>query len=96
MVEVNADPEVVTSRIKRETRNAAIEREQEAAMAVVSPSLAVESSAAGTLAVEVVPSTPPPPPPVDASTAFRRGRLGVVAAIVLVLFWMWLRQRRTQ
>ncbi len=95
MVEVNADPEVVTSRIKRETRNAAIEREQEAAMAVVSPSLAVESSAAGTLAVETVPS-PPPPPPVDADTAFRRGRLGVVAAIVLVLFWMWLRQRRTQ
>ena len=95
MVEANADPEVVTSRIKRETRNAAAEREQEAAMAVESPVIAVESSAAGTLAVETVPPEPPPPP-VDPDTAFRRGRLGVVAVIVLVLFWAWLRQRRAQ
>ena len=95
MVEANADPEVVTSRIKRETRNAAAEREQEAAMAVVSPAIVVESSVAGTLAVETVPPEPPPPP-VDADTAFRRGRLGVVAVVVLVLFWAWLRQRRAQ
>ena len=95
MVEANADPEVVTSRIKRETRNAAAEREQEAAMAVESPAIAVESSATGTLAVETVPPELPPPP-VDADTAFRRGRLGVVAVIVLVLFWAWLRQRRTR
>ena len=95
MVEANTDPEVVTSRIRRETRNAAAERKQEAAMAVESPAIAVESSAVGTLAVETVPP-PPPPPPVDADTAFRRGRLGVVGAIVLVLFWMWLRQRRAQ
>jgi len=95
MVEANADPEVVTSRIKRETRNAAAEREQEAAMAVESPAIAEDSSAAGTLAVETVPPEPPPPP-VDADTAFRRGRLGVVAVVVLVLFWAWLRQRRAQ
>ena len=96
MVEANADPEVVTSRIKRETRNAAVEREQEAAMAVESPAIAVEEpSANGTLAVETVPPEPPPPP-VDADTAFRRGRLGVVAVVVLVLFWAWLRQRRAQ
>ena len=95
MVEANADPEVVTSRIKRETRDAAAEREQEAAMAVESPSMVVEEpSAVGTLAVETVPSTPPPTP-VDAATAFRRGRLGVVAAIVLVLMWVWIRQRRS-
>jgi len=30
----------------------------------------------------------------DADTAFRRARLGVVAVIVLILFWLWLRQRR--
>jgi len=95
MVEANADPEVVTSRIKRETRNAATEREQEAAMAVESPAIAVESSAAGTLVVETVPPEPLSPS-VDADTAFRRGRLGVVAVVVLVLFWAWLRQRRAQ
>ena len=95
MVEANADPEVVTSRIKRETRDAAAEREREAAMAVESPVMAVEGpSAAGSLAVETIPPAPPPPP-VDADTAFRRGRLGVVAAIVLVLMWVWIRQRRS-
>jgi len=95
MVEANTDPEVVTSRIKRETRDAAVEREQEAAMAVESPAIAVEEpSAVGSLAVETVPPSPPPPP-VDAATAFRRGRLGVVAAIVLVLMWVWIRQRRS-
>ena len=62
MVEANADPEVVTSRIRRETRDAAAEREREAALAVESPAIAVENtSAAGTLAVETVPSAPPPP-----------------------------------
>lgn len=95
MVEANTDPEVVTSRIKRETRDAAAERERESAMVVESPAMAVEEpSDAGTLAVETVPSTPPSPP-VDAATAFRRGRLGVVAAIVLVLMWVWIRQRRS-
>ena len=96
MVEANADPEVVTSRIKRETRNAAAEREQKAAMAVEYLATAEEEpSTAGTLAVETVPPEPPQPP-VDADTAFRRGRLGVVAVVVLVLFWAWIRQRRAQ
>ena len=59
MVEANTDPEVVTSRIKREMRDAAAEREREAAMVVETPSMAVEDpSAVGTLAVETVPSAP--------------------------------------
>ena len=33
-------------------------------------------------------------PPADPSSYYRRGRLGVVAAIVLVLLWVWIRQRR--
>ena len=45
----------------------------------------------GTLAS--LPSNPPPPP-VDPDAAFRRGRIGVVAVVVLVLFWVWVRQRR--
>ena len=58
------------------------------------PSPSPSSHNPGTLAVETVPSTPPSPP-VDAATAFRRGRLGIVAAIVLVLMWVWIRQRRS-
>ena len=48
----------------------------------------------GALVVESVAQEPPPPPPVDPDAAFRRGRIGVVAVVVLVLFWVWLRQRR--
>ena len=58
------------------------------------PSQPPSFTSPGALAVETVPSAPPPPP-VDAQTAFRRGRLGVVAAIVLVLMWVWIRQRRS-
>ena len=36
----------------------------------------------------------PVDPPIDADTAFRRARLGVVAVVVLVLLWVWLAQRR--
>ena len=59
------------------------------------PSHPPSSPSPGTLAVEAVPSTPPPPP-VDPGTAFRRGRFGVAAILVLVLLWAWIRQPRTQ
>ena len=49
---------------------------------------------ASTATTSVAPSRPAAPP-VDADTAFRRARLGVVAIVVLVLLWVWLRQRRT-
>ena len=61
-------------------------------------------------ALPSIPQTPPPAElaeshamvststpalsPVDSEAAFRRARIGVVAVIVLVLFWVWLRQRR--
>ena len=35
-------------------------------------------------------------PQSDPSAYFRHARLGVVAAIVLVLFWLWIRERRAQ
>ena len=47
-----------------------------------------------TEAAVVVPSRPYPMPPVDAETAYRRARLGVVAAIVLLLLLLWIRERR--
>lgn len=52
-------------------------------------------AAASTAAVTVEPVRPVPLQPSDPEAAFRRGRLGVVAAIVLVLFWVWMRQRRS-
>ncbi|MBO4709770.1 MAG: hypothetical protein J5727_08360 [Kiritimatiellae bacterium] len=52
-------------------------------------------AAASTASVVVEPVRPAPLPPSDPEAAFRRGRLGVVAAIVLVLFWVWMRQRRS-
>ena len=54
------------------------------------PSNAVDS----VIATVAVPAAPPSPP-IDAATAYRHGRLGVVAVVVLVLFWVWLTQRRS-
>ena len=91
MVEASADPSVVTAQLKRELRAAEEERlEREAAE---SQALQPDGQG-GALVVESVAQEPPPPPPVDPDAAFRRGRIGVVAVVVLVLFWVWLRQRR--
>ena len=88
MVDANSDSGMVTAKILRETRDFAVEREAE---------LAVEESAVPAIgesaAVEEVPP-PAPHPPVDAEAAYRRGRLGVVAALVLVLLFVWIRQLR--
>lgn len=95
MVEANTDSEVVTSRIRRETRVAREEKAREQASAT--PGLQATSSAApgGALAVETMPPPAPPPPP-DPDKAFRRGRIGIVAAIVLVLLWLWIRERKAR
>ena len=91
MVEANTDPQVVTSRILRETRAA----EEERRLEQPAPSVAEPvPEAPGTHAVETTP-VPPPREPVDADAAYRHGRLAVVAAIVLVLLLVWLRQRRS-
>jgi len=94
MVEASADPSVVTAQLNRELRAAEEERlEREAAHAAESQALQPDGQG-GALVVESVAQEPPPPPPVDPDAAFRRGRIGVVAVVVLVLFWVWLRQRR--
>ena len=41
----------------------------------------------------LVSTSTPALPPADPEAAFRRARIGVVAVIVLVLFWLWIRQR---
>lgn len=93
MVEESEDAGVVTERIVREMRDAheaARAREAAAALQAVSTGH-VETVAAD---LSVVRSEQPVPPPVDAETAYRHGRLGVVAMLVLVLLWAWIQERR--
>ena len=101
MVDVNEDAMAVTMKIRRETR---VAREQAAAERAAAhgelqlpppvPSAdcapRVREAARETVAVPAG----DPCRPVDAETAYRRARLGLVAAIVLALLLVWLVQSR--
>ena len=91
MVEANADPEVVTARILRETREAAEARALERAAADDEASVAAPARA---LEVAVpAPESAARPDPADSA---RAAKLGVMAALALVLVLIWIRQcRRT-
>lgn len=93
MFDVNADPSVVTATIERDLAEARQESAQRLAEAAQESSAAV--AAEDSVAVQVVPVAPSATP-VDADAAFRRGRLGIVAALVLVLLWVWIVQRRNE
>ena len=102
MVEANEDPLAVTMKIRRESR---VAEERALAEQAASPSgeLALPPPVPGTThispaALEVHTAVPPPAPArqVDADTAFRRARLGIVAVIVLVLLFVWVAQRRAR
>jgi len=102
MVEVNEDALAVTMKIRRETRVAkdrsAAERSASAGELALPPPVpsAAPRTVPPSLSLEAAVSVPPPvpSPPVDPETAFRRARLGVVAAIALVLLLVWIAQRR--
>lgn len=102
MVEANEDPLAVTMKIRRESRMA---EEHALAEQAASPSgeLALPPPVPGTVppspaAPEARIAVPAPAPakPVDADTAFRRARLGIVAVIALVLLFVWIAQRRAR
>lgn len=102
MVEANEDALAVTMKIRRETRvaqgRAAAERAAAAADGLqlpppipsADPALRVEAKA------HVAVPSHEPSRPVDADVAFRRARIGVAAAVVLVLLLVWVAQRRKQ
>ena len=100
MVEESEDPEIVTDRIYRETRRfrEQLREEREAAGLAQDGALsaASDASASGALVVAEAGTLQPEPPapPADPDAAFRRVRLGIVAVIVLILFWAWIAQRR--
>ena len=102
MVEASEDSLAVTMKIRRETR---VAKERALAEQAASPSgeLALPPPAPGTdtfsrAAPESYAAVPASSPakPVDADTAFRRARLGIVAVIVLVLLFVWVAQRRAR
>ena len=90
MVEANADPEVVTARIVRETREAAEARAQERAAADAAASAAAPSAQAVSAARPPAPADPPADPQVYARTA----QLGAVVALGLLLVLILLRRCR--
>ena len=105
MVEASEDALAVTMKIRRETRVAKERADAERAFARQGE-LQTPPPAPGELRTAASPSAgqtahvavPPPAPrrPVDAETSFRRARLGVVAAIALVLLLVWIMQRRAR
>ena len=103
MVDVNEDALAVTMKIRRETRvakeRADAEREAstqgELALPPPVPGVARPALSAAPAAHAEVPP-PAPARPIDADTAFRRARLGVVAVIALALLLVWIAQRRAR
>ena len=102
MVDVNEDALAVTMKIRRDTRvakdRAIAERAASAGELALPPPVpsAAPPSVPPPLSLEATVAVPPPAPkpPVDPETAYRRARLGVVAAIALVLLLVWIVQRR--
>ena len=96
MVEANEDALAVTLKIRRETR---VAQEQAAAERTVGelalpPPVPAATPYSESLEAKVSVPVPESPSPPDAEAAFRRARLGVVAAIVLALLLVWIAQRR--
>lgn len=95
MVAEGTDPGVVTAKILRESAAFARENGSETGSSAAEPPRNTddgEASVTSAAASVAVPSDPPAAP--DAETAFRHGRLAVVAALVLVLIWVWIIERR--
>ena len=104
MVEVNEDALAVTMKIRRETRvakdraMAEVAAGQSGELQLPPPVPGARSAPMPSADAAAQVAVPPPAPhrPVDAETSFRRARLGVVAALALVLLLVWIMQRRAR
>lgn len=104
MVDESSDPDVVTARIIRETRESvALQKQKEAEAKLYKVEYleskpisqdAVPGTLDATTASEVQPVERDTIDPIDANAGYRRGRLIVVAVLVLVVFWAWVQQRQ--
>lgn len=90
MVESNEDPELVTMTIRRETAKANREREE---AKLVSPRETQSGVSTGSLMVETHAAVPPRP--VDPEASYRHMRLGICAALVVLLTVVWIWQRKS-
>jgi len=102
MVEASEDSLAVTMKIRRETRVAKERAQAEQAasppgvLSLPPPAPGADRFSPAALEAHAAVPAPSPAKPVDADTAFRRARLGIVAVIVLVLLFVWVVQRRAR
>lgn len=97
MVEMSEDASVVSARMEREMRHAREEREARELREKQTVRVAALQESDDVLEGELrTEQSVSPSEPVDAGASFRYGRLGVVAVIVLVLFWLWVQERKSR
>ena len=101
MIEANEDISLVTERQMRDVEEGQAQAKAIAEGREVHPALLTQKSdgyapsgqpASETEAQALQPE--PVRPPADPEAAFRHVRLGIVAILVMILFFLWLRQRR--
>ena len=101
MIEVNEDITLVADRQLRDVEQGQAQAKAIAEGREVHPALLEAASA--TPAIDITPTSTetvtqtiqqPPKPPPDPDAAMRHLRLSIVAVIVLVLFFVWVRQKK--
>lgn len=97
MIEANEDISLVTERQMRDVEEGQAQAKAIAEGREVHPALLAQKSdgyvPSGQPASEAL-QPEPVRPPADPEAAFRHVRLGIVAILVMILFFLWLRQRR--
>ena len=96
MVEVNADPEVVTAIIRRETHEARAEKAEEARLAASSGPAGFPRPPAAPSGGAAVSVAPPPAAPALESPGFWNAQILLSLAIVVVLLVVWIAERRSR
>ena len=103
MIEANEDIALVTDRQIRDVEQGQAQakaiaegREVHPAVLEAASSTPAIDTASPPIEVTVTAQTiqQPPQPPPDPDTAMRHLRLSIVAVIVLILFFVWIRQKR--
>ena len=102
MIEANEDITLIADRQLRDVEQGQAQAKAIAEGREVHPAELLAQQQAATTQMPEAPAAEvhatvqrPPAPPPDPATAMRHLRLSIVAVVVLVLFLVWLRQRRS-